>query len=178
VCVAFSLFKLCRRRLSRLYMYEWRQLEKTPQFYSVPTDGGDGDGDGPFGSVDGLLFALDAELRFLFDSLYTKASGTAFTWLGLAFRVATTFLLVVSAALLMRSATVELDRQAEVVKEAPIVTQLLLAAALVIESYQLTRIALSDWTRVWLACTYVRLAREAGTARCLDKFGGRMIRNA
>jgi hypothetical protein len=144
-------------------MYEWRQLEKTPQFYYVPADGnGDGNGNGPFGSVDDLLFTLDVELRFLFDSLYTKASGTAFTRLGLAFRVATTCLLAISASLLMRSAA-ELAAQAEVVKEAPVVTHLLLVAALVIESYQLARIALSDWTKVWLACVYVRLTREAGT---------------
>jgi hypothetical protein len=183
LCVAFSLFKLCRRRLSRLYMYEWRQLEKTPRFYYVSAasnssgGGGDGDGDctGPFSSVDDLLFALHVELRFLFDSLYTKASGTAFTRLGLVFCVTTTFLLVVSAALLMRSATVELDKQAEVVKEAPIVTQLLLVAALVIESYQLAQIVLSDWTKVWLACTYVRLTREMGTGQWPNSFGGRMI---
>ena len=148
MCIGFSLFKLCRRRLSRLYLYEWRQ-EKTPQFHL---------GTKIFQSIQDRLFVLDIELRFFFDSLYTKASGTALTRLGVIFRIATMSLVVLSTVFLTNPAT-ELHKQAVIVKEAPIITYLLLVAAITIEAYQLVRIVLSDWARVWLACMYIRWTR-------------------
>eukprot|EP00250_Pteridium_aquilinum_P011832 c20337_g1_i1 orf=168-2522(+) len=147
LCVGFALFKLYKRRLSNLHMYEWRE-DKTRELFMQKH---------VFEKVEEIVFVLDVELRFLFDSLYTKASGTAFSKLGIGFRVLTTILLVVSGVFIFRG-TLNLHDQD--IEQARNVTFCLIAAALVIEAYQLVRLALSDWTKVSLVCSYIGVSEQ------------------
>lgn len=147
LCAGFALFKLYKRRLSNLYMYEWRE-EKTRQLF-VPKQ--------VFEDVKEIIFVLDVELRFLFDSLYTKAAGTAFSKLGVSFRMLTTILLVVSGVFIFGD--LNFHDQADL-EQARNVTFCLIVAALVVEAYQLARLALSDWSRVWLVCTFIIVGEE------------------
>ncbi|MCO5583985.1 hypothetical protein L7F22_037903 [Adiantum nelumboides] len=153
LCVAFSLFKLYRRRLCRLYMFEWRSLEIREFFLEDKI---------LFSNTEKLLFVLDAELRFIFDSIYTKAAGTAFTRTGVGFRFLNTILLVVSVIFILGGKLDLRDVEAYNYEEQHIardVTFCLIVAALVVEVYQLSRLGLSDRFRVWLACRYI-LVRE------------------
>ncbi|MCO5582774.1 hypothetical protein L7F22_057592 [Adiantum nelumboides] len=144
LCVGFAFFKLYKRRLCNLLMYEWR-AEKTRELFL---------GELVFEDMEKLMFV---ELRFLFDSLYTKAAGTAFSKTGVGFRILTTILLVVSAVFIL-GGKVDLNDQA--LKQSRDVTFCLILAALIIEVYQLARLALSDWCRVWLACKYILVGEK------------------
>ncbi|MCO5551916.1 hypothetical protein L7F22_005423 [Adiantum nelumboides] len=147
LCVGFAFFKLYKRRLCNLFMYEWR-AEKTRELFL---------GELVFEDMEKLMFVLDVELRFLFDSLYTKAAGTAFSKTGVGFRILTTIVLVVSAVFIL-GGKVDLNDQA--FKQARDVTFCLILAALIIEVYQLARLTLSDWCRVWLACKYILVGEK------------------
>ncbi|MCO5568468.1 hypothetical protein L7F22_022167 [Adiantum nelumboides] len=144
-------------------MYEWR-VDKTRELFL---------GKLVFEDVEKLLFVLDVELRFLFDSLYTKAADTAFSKIGVSFRIITTILLVVSAVFIL-GRKVDLNDQA--LKQARDVTFSLISVALIIEVYQLARLMLSDWCKVWLACKYIlvgehlRKKSAAGSTYCLIGF--------
>ncbi|MCO5597266.1 hypothetical protein L7F22_051342 [Adiantum nelumboides] len=163
LCVGFAFFKLYKRRLCNLFMYEWR-VDKTRELFL---------GKLVFEDVEKLLFVLDVELRFLFDSLYTKAADTAFSKIGVSFRIITTILLVVSAVFILGH-RVDLNDQA--LKQARDVTFSLISVALIIEVYQLARLMLSDWCKVWLACKYIlvgeylRKKSAAGSNYCLRGF--------
>ncbi|KAH7295809.1 hypothetical protein KP509_27G066800 [Ceratopteris richardii] len=159
LCLAFALFKLYRRRLTNLYMYEWRTLKIRNLFFRDSPEL-------PFFSLSSnpekdILSVLDMELRFLFDSIYTKAGGTAYTGIGVIFRILTFVVLMVSAIFiflpLMRK---DLEQQSSLVKEAQLITSLLLIAAIIIEVYQLLRLFVSDWTQVWLICIRIQLLEE------------------
>ncbi|KAI5078738.1 hypothetical protein GOP47_0006409 [Adiantum capillus-veneris] len=162
VCVGFAFFKLYKRRLCSLFMYEWR-AEKTRELFL---------GNLVFEDIEKLMFVLDVELRFLFDCLYTKAADTAFSKTGVTFRIVTTILLVVSATFILGG---KLDLHDQALEQARDVTFCLISAALVIEVYQLARLVLSDWFRVWLACKYIVVGEKlrkkkssAGSFFCLS----------
>lgn len=150
-CLGFALYKLYKRRIINLYMFEWRE-HKTKQLFL---------GNRIFKNAREIIFVIDVELSFLFDSLYTKAGGTAFSKTGVIFRAFTTMLLLLVSGIFILAANLDLHHQAAfLVKQGENITFLLLAAALVIEAYQLGRLALSNWARVWLACTYIIVSEK------------------
>ncbi|KAH7414841.1 hypothetical protein KP509_14G013500 [Ceratopteris richardii] len=79
----FALFKLYRRQLTSLFMYEWRSSKirklflldmSEVRFFRSSTN--------PEKDIPSVL---DMELRFLFDSIYTKDGGTTYTALSVIF---------------------------------------------------------------------------------------------
>ncbi|KAI5079173.1 hypothetical protein GOP47_0006844 [Adiantum capillus-veneris] len=163
LCVGFAFFKLYKRRLCNLYMYEWRAAKTRELFLGKIV----------FEDMEKLMFVLDVELRFLFDSLYTKAADTAFSKTGVTFRIITTILLEVSAVFILGG---NVDLRDQAIKQARDVTFCLISVAVIIEVYQLARLMLSDWCRVWLACKYIlvgerlRKKSEARSFCCLRGF--------
>ncbi|GLJ26878.1 hypothetical protein SUGI_0525620 [Cryptomeria japonica] len=129
-CLSHALFKMYKRRFVSLYFHEGIR-PKTRKFFineRLPCEK--------------LFKIVEMELKFMYDVLFSKSSGTAFGKRGTLMRLLNTTLLVVAGILLYTGENVETAQKT--------VTYVVISVAIAMEIIQLCRIAVSDWTMVRL----------------------------
>eukprot|EP01018_Ginkgo_biloba_P033301 Gb_03613 [translate_table: standard] len=152
LCLAHSLFKLYMRRVSNLYCYE-TPYKKTRDLFM----------NSDYLPKEHIFHVIEMELSFIFDRLLTKAAATAYTTLGILLRLFNLILLCIVAFYVFNLLTFENETNS--VRMAREVTYMLVVAALCMDLFQLLRILISDWTRVWIACMYIKLTRTQAKNR-------------
>ncbi|KAH7279119.1 hypothetical protein KP509_37G006000 [Ceratopteris richardii] len=157
VCLAHALFKIYRRRLTNLRIHHKDDdYEKVRKIFF------------PSGQLSPLriISVIDMELSFIYDGVFTKSStGRYYHGFGLAIRCLSILLLFISAMDLLGLDVSRIECEgAGSVHLAGQVTILLVTLALMVECWQMFKIVRSNWTRVWLACTYIRLQRKVATS--------------
>ncbi|GLJ13999.1 hypothetical protein SUGI_0223820 [Cryptomeria japonica] len=133
LCLSHALFKMYMRRFVSLYFDEGDWEETRAFWFEL-------DGKQAFRIV-------ETELKFIYDVLFSKGSGIAFSRYGILLRLLN-FLLVGAAGFMILRGREENEAQRTV-------TYVVISVALVVEVFQLCRIMASDWTRVRLICSRV-----------------------
>ncbi|GLJ19048.1 hypothetical protein SUGI_0341940 [Cryptomeria japonica] len=133
LCVSHALFKMYMRRFVGLYFDEgdWKE---TRAFWCKMN------GNEAFRIV-------EKELKFMYDVLFSKGSGTAFSGYGIILRLLNCVLMGAAGFLILRERE---EREAQ-----RMVTYVVISVAFVVEMFQFCRIMASDWTRVRLICSRV-----------------------
>ncbi|MCO5553958.1 hypothetical protein L7F22_007484 [Adiantum nelumboides] len=149
VCLAYALFKVFRRRLTNLRIHQKNEDFQTVRNILLKLNS------------DQVRKVIDLELSFIFDGVFSKASaGRCYQGIGVVTRLFSLFLLFASAI-----AVIRLDKiQCSEYSEGPFAMDLaniLVFVALVIECLQLWKIVRSNWSRVWLSCSYIKQGRLA-----------------
>eukprot|EP01018_Ginkgo_biloba_P033245 Gb_04536 [translate_table: standard] len=152
LCLAHALFKLYMRRVGNLYCYETPHKKTRDLFMNSD-----------YLPKEHIFRVIEMELSFIFDRLLTKAAATAYTALGILLRLFNLVLLCIVAFYVFNHLTFGNERNS--VRMAREVTYMLIVAALCMDVFQLLRIIISDWTRVWIACMYIKLTRNRSKNR-------------
>eukprot|EP01018_Ginkgo_biloba_P033426 Gb_26934 [translate_table: standard] len=147
LCLAHSFSKLYMRRVSNLYCYETPHKKTRDLFMNSD-----------YLPKQHIFRVIEMELSFIFDKLLTKAAATAYTALGILLRLIYLILLCIVAFYVFNRLTY--GNETNSVRMARELTYMLVVAALCMDLFQLFRILISDWTRVWIACVYIKLTRN------------------
>ncbi|GLJ19052.1 hypothetical protein SUGI_0341980 [Cryptomeria japonica] len=133
LCLSHALFKMYKRRFVSLPFEEGDR----PETKDICAD-----------KLTGLeAFRIaEMELKFMYDAIFSKWRGAAFSKWGIAARLLNTTLVGVSGFLILKGEYSETQRT---------VTYVVISVALVVEVFQFCRIMISDWTRVNLICARV-----------------------
>ncbi|GLJ19064.1 hypothetical protein SUGI_0342220 [Cryptomeria japonica] len=131
LCLSHALYKMYMRRFVSLYFDEgdWKETKAL------------------WGELTGkeAFRIAEMELKFIYDVLFSKGSGIAFSRFGIVMRLLNCILMGVAGFLILRS-----QREAQW-----LVTYIVISVAVVVEVFQFCRILTSDWTRVRLICAHV-----------------------
>ncbi|KAI5063763.1 hypothetical protein GOP47_0022310 [Adiantum capillus-veneris] len=153
VCLSYALYKIYRRRLTNLRIHHKDDdYEKVRQILF------------PAGQLSPLriISVIDMELSFIYDGVFTKGSmGGCYQGMGVVTRFLSIMLLFICAMdlLALDAAHIACEGVASV-HLAGELTILLVTLALLVECVQMFKMMRSNWMRVWLACTYIRLQRR------------------
>lgn len=133
LCLSHALFKMYMRRFVSL-QFEEGDWTETRAFWVKFT------GNAAFKIV-------EMELKFMYDVLFSKGNGTAFSSFGMVLRILNSVLIGAAAFMILREIKESKTQQ--------MVTCVVTSAALVVEVLQLCQIMASNWTRVRLICAQV-----------------------
>ncbi|GLJ50945.1 hypothetical protein SUGI_1084960 [Cryptomeria japonica] len=133
LCLSHALFKMYMRRFVSLYFNEgdWKE---TRAFW-VRLSGKE------------AFRIVETEMKFMYDVLFSKGSGTAFSRFGIVLRFVNCVLIGTAGFLILR--------EREHGEAQQMVTHIVISVALLVELFQFCRIVASDWTRVRLICAQV-----------------------
>ncbi|GLJ19047.1 hypothetical protein SUGI_0341930 [Cryptomeria japonica] len=133
LCLSHALFKMYMRRFVSLYFDEG-DWQETRAFWC---------------KINGkqAFRIVEKELKFMYDVLFSKGSGTAFGTYGIVLRLLNCVLMGAAGFLILR--------EREERKTQRTVTYVVISVAVVVEVFQFCRIMASDWTRVRLICARV-----------------------
>lgn len=148
LCLAHALFKMYRRRLTNLRIHHKDDdYEKVRKIF-FPA--------GQQVSPLKIIRVIDFELSFIYDGVFTKgAAGRAYQGIGVATRFISLLLLFVISMDLIAIDALHISCESSSVHLPGAITHLLVTIALFLEGLQLWRIIRSNWTRVWLACSFI-----------------------
>eukprot|EP00249_Psilotum_nudum_P008389 c21240_g1_i1 orf=7-2145(-) len=151
LCLAYALCKVFKRRLTNLRIHQKEEdYEKVRKLLTdLPPRK--------------LIRVLDLELSFIFDGIFTKAAGSAYTQAGVFLRLLSAALLVVATVYVVIIDVLQLSCSDSSVRLAGVMTHVFLAVALVLEIVQICGMIRSNWTKVWLGCTYIKEKRRYRT---------------
>ncbi|XP_059065342.1 uncharacterized protein LOC131857174 [Cryptomeria japonica] len=135
-CLSHALFKMYKRRFVSLSFHEGA-LPKTRIFFITERL-----------NCEKVFGIIEMELKFMYDVLFSKSGSTAFSMCGIALRLLNTCFLAVAAYLVFFQLTKKPAHKT--------VTFVIISVALAVEIIQLCRIALSDWTMVYLICAHIK----------------------